>query len=543
MAAGSQLFVQGTAHRRWRWGAVGCLALLFSTAFPVQSLAALSVEGGGPATEASQLATSASKIDPAVLEAFAGKEQVTYLVWLKERADVVRAAAEARRAAEPAQKELNARTAVIQALQETADRSQADLVALLEKEQEKGNVSRLERYWVTNMLVVTSTKEVLELVAARPEVERILPDEEIYLIKVEDDDSAGAVAAPVDDAAPAADSEAAPDVGAEAVEWNIQRVGAPLVWQQFGVDGTGAVVASLDTGVQWTHPALLQQYRGNNPNGTVTHTYSWYDAVNGRTTPYDDHGHGTHTVGTAVGRDSNGVNQIGVAPGAKWIAAKILNASGSGSSSNILRAGQWVLAPGGDPAKAPDVVNNSWGGSAGINDWFRSVVVAWRAAGIVPIFANGNSGPGSGTAGVPGNYPESIAVGATDASDNLASFSSRGPSAYGVVKPDLSAPGVSIRSAVPGGGYQGGWSGTSMAAPHVAGVVALLRSADAGLTVDEIEEILITSADPRTDSTYREVPNNGYGYGIVNAYNAVAQVLSGAGNLSDRNAAGDALEP
>lgn len=549
MAAGSGRNRGGPAHRLRHWGARGWLALVLSAALPAQALAAVSVGGGrtdmqanGPATSAfgKRLTVDASgKIDPAVTKAFKASDKVTYLVRLRTQADVVSAAESARKAASPAQQEVSARSAVIRALKEAADLSQANLVSLLEKEQEKGTVAEFERYWVTNMLVVTSTQEAMEKVAARPEVEKILPNGEVSLIKSEEPDAVTVDAPSVEE-----ERSVAPDAGADTVEWNIQRVGAPSVWSEFGVDGSGAVVASLDTGVEWTHPALQEQYRGNNPNGSVDHTYSWYDAVNHRSTPYDDHGHGTHTVGTALGRDPEGVNEIGVAPGARWIGVKILDNYGYGYEAQILEAGQWILAPGGDPSKAPDVVNNSWGGGPGLNEWFRDVVAAWRAAGIVPVFANGNDGPGAGTTGDPANYPESIAVGATDSADNVAYFSSRGPSPYSEIKPEISAPGVNIRSSVPGGGYEGGWSGTSMATPAVSGTVALLRSADASLTVDDIEEILTSSADPRSDAAYPEVPNNGYGHGIVNAYNAVGLVSRGVGSISGRVVTGgDDLEP
>ncbi|HLN65043.1 MAG TPA: S8 family serine peptidase, partial [Symbiobacteriaceae bacterium] len=309
-----------------------------------------------------------------------------------------------------------------------------------------------------------------------------------------------------------------------------------------GIDGTGIVVANLDTGVDGTHPALARKWRGADGSDPI---YSWFDAVNNRNTaPYDDHDHGTHTMGTIVGSDESGTNQIGVAPGARWIAAKILNANGSGTDVDILEAGQWLLAPGGDPSKAPDVVSNSWGGGPGMDEWFRQTVAAWRAAGIVPVFANGNDGPGAGTVASPGNYPESIGVGATDSNDMVAGFSSRGPSPYGETKPEISAPGAGIRSAVPGGGYQGGWSGTSMATPHVAGVAALLLQANASLTPDDIEQIMTATATPRTDSQYTTVPNNGYGYGIVNAFDAVSSVLTGRGTIAGRVVtSGDDLEP
>ncbi|PAE31270.1 S8 family serine peptidase, partial [Bacillus sp. 7884-1] len=263
-------------------------------------------------------------------------------------------------------------------------------------------------------------------------------------------------------------------------------------------------------------------------------TYNWYDAINGQATPYDDLGHGTHTVGTMVGSEPNGTNQIGVAPGAKWIAVKAFSSAG-GTSEDLLKAGEWILAPkdaqgNPHPEKAPDVVNNSWGGASGINEWYRQMVQNWRAADIFPNFSAGNSGPNDGTISAPANYPESFAVGATDINNLLAGFSSRGPGPYGEWKPDISAPGVTIRSSVPGSKYQN-MQGTSMAAPAVAGVVALMKQADASLTVDEMETILITSAIPLTDSTYPTSPNYGYGHGLVNAYSAVSAVVNGIGRV------------
>ncbi len=503
------------------------LALLLTAAIPAQALAMvgtgvrpgpIKAGPGKPAAVSVSLdsaATVKAKIQPSVLDAFQHSDKARYLVKLKLQADVAGAAASARqRAATPAAAELAARSAVIHSLQEAADLSQAGLVAFLEKAQSMGQVESFEPFWITNMVAVTSDKATLEKIAARPEVEAIYEDEKVHLIKSD-----------------IVTIEESVETLSGAPEWNIERIGAPAVWRQFEIDGTGVVVASMDTGVDPDHPALAEQYRGV---GAADHSAFWFDAVNGRPEPYDDEGHGTHTAGTMVGRTPDGENQIGVAPGAKWIAAKMLDEFGSGYTSWILQAGQWIMAPGGDPANAPDVVNNSWGGSSGMNEWFRDVVVAWRAAGIVPVFANGNSGPGAGTVGVPANYPESIGVGNVTKDDTLNSGSSRGPSPYGEIKPEVSAPGTAVRSALPGGMYGAG-TGTSMAAPHVAGTAALLRQVDASLTVDEIEAILTSTADPMTDAQYATVPNNGYGHGIVNAYKAVAQALGLAeGRISGR---------
>ena len=233
-----------------------------------------------------------------------------------------------------------------------------------------------------------------------------------------------------------------------------------------------------------------------------------------------------------VGGEPNGSNQVGVAPGAKWISAKVFDSAGSTTDAALLSAAEWIMAPGGRVDLAPDVVNNSWSGGSGVDEWYRETVKAWRAADIFPMFSAGNvtyANPGGpGSVATPANYPESFAVGATDNENIVANFSLRGPSPYGEIKPDISAPGVAIRSTLPAGKY-GTNNGTSMASPAVAGVVALLRQANSNLTVSEIEEILINTAVPLTDSQYPESPNHGYGNGLVDAYSAVSSILEGAG--------------
>ncbi len=241
-----------------------------------------------------------------------------------------------------------------------------------------------------------------------------------------------------------------------------------------------------------------------------------------------------------VGVEPDGSNKIGVAPGAKWIAVKAFSPFG-GTDADLLAAGEWILAPtdaegNPNPDMAPDIVNNSWGGGPGLDEWYRPMVQNWRAAGIFPEFSAGNTSPanpgGPGSIANPANYPESFATGATDINDDLANFSLLGPSPYDEIKPDISAPGVNIRSSVPGGGYEGGWNGTSMAGPHVAAVAALLLQANYSLTVEEVEDILTETAIPLTNDQYLESPNNGFGYGLVNALDAVSSVTDGIGQIS-----------
>lgn len=485
---------------------------------------------------------TSSKISNILQKQFKSEDdQVTFLIKFKEQADTKKAAKKAGTNASKAKlsalkAKLAKRSAVVSELRATATLTQEDVIKYLKKEKKNGKVKDFESFYIVNGMAVTATKEIMQKLAGFESVAKVLPNETRQLYKT-------GVAAPntsdkkTEKSAKTAEEKKA---GTNSIEWNIERVGAPQVWDM-GIDGSGTVIANIDTGVQWDHPALKEKYRGFNPANpnSPNHEMNWFDATAGRSAPYDDQGHGSHTMGTMVGSEPNGANQIGVAPGAKWIAVKAFTAAG-GTDADLLEAAEWILAPkdaqgNPHPEMAPDVVNNSWGGGRGIDEWYREMVQNWRAAEIFPEFSAGNTtifepgGPGS--IANPANYPESFATGATDINNKLANFSLQGPSPYGEVKPDISAPGVNIRSSVPGGAYEGGWNGTSMAGPHVSAVVALLRQVNASLTVDQIEEILINTATPLTDSTFPQTPNNGYGYGLVNAFDAVSSVVSGLGKV------------
>ncbi|MFS0672176.1 S8 family serine peptidase [Ornithinibacillus sp. 179-J 7C1 HS] len=505
-----------------RFSIIATLLLIFSLFNPAFAFAEASTNTkASPHTSlVDTKETAEAKINSSLSKSFEKDEKVTFLVKFKEKADTLKIAQEARSKAKSAKlsafnQELAQRSAVISELKATALASQQNVVNYLENEVSKGNAKEIQEFYIVNAVAVTATKEVAEKIASFPEVEKILPNEKRQLIRAE------------------LATEETPKATPQNIEWNVDRVNAPAVWG-LGIDGSGAVVANIDTGVDWEHPALMEKYRGYNAStGEVDHTYSFFDPVNGQTVPYDDDGHGTHTMGTMVGSEPSGSNQVGVAPGAKWIAVQAFTADGA-YDADLIEAGQWIMEPGGDASKAPDVVNNSWGGGAGIDEFYQDIVIAWRAAEIFPAFAAGNTtlfnpgGPGS--VATPGNYPEAFAVGATDSNDMLASFSLRGPSPYGEIKPEVSAPGVAVRSSVPGGGYSS-YNGTSMATPAVAGVVALLRSADSSLSVDFIEELLMDTAVSRTDNEYPESPNNGYGHGIVDAFAAVSTIADGLGSI------------
>jgi subtilisin family serine protease len=328
--------------------------------------------------------------------------------------------------------------------------------------------------------------------------------------------------------------------------WNVQLVQADQVWRT-GVTGRGIVVGSSDSGVDGAHPTLAPGFRGGDD--------SWYDPWNHTRAPTDHIGHGTHTAGTAVGRAPDGTvpsttapdgvaprnsNPIGVAPGAQWVGCVNLD-RGTANPAFYLDCLQFMLAPfteGGDPfrdgrpERAPHVLTNSWGcpelEGCDLSS-LRPAAAALAAAGIFMVVAAGNTGPACGSVDdPPAPYPDVLTVGAVDRQSRVASFSSRGPSPLGPTKPDVVAPGVDVLSAFPGGRYAA-LPGTSMAAPHVAGVVALMWSANPALIGDvaRTRQILVDTAEP-TLPTFGEGGDgdcegsaNVSGSGVVDAAAAV----------------------
>jgi subtilisin family serine protease len=447
-------------------------------------------------------------VDPQVQSEINAEGETTFWVYLSQQADLSQAYAI---------QDWDARGQfVVEQLRSVADASQADLRSLLQK---RG--ASFTPFWIVNAIRVTGDAALLAELSTQPGVKEITASSTFDL----------------PDPLPGA-----PQQAVNSVEWNIDRINAPQVWSTFGVRGEGIVVANIDTGVQYDHPALSAQYRGNLGGGSYDHSYNWYDPTGlcSPGTPCDNIGHGSHTMGTMVGDDLSG-NQIGVAPGARWIAAKGCEYDWC-SDYALLQSAQWILAPcpqgvgpgdpACDPARRPQIVNNSWGGWGG-NAWYQASVQAWVASGIFPAFSIGNSGTGCGTAGSPGDYPESYAAGAFDINNTIAWFSSRGPSAFGgIVKPNLAAPGVDVRSSVPANDYAW-YSGTSMASPHVAGTVALMWSAAPVLFGDVAATRLIldqTAFDvidmqcgPYPAPGEEGNPNNVWGEGRLDAFLAVDQ--------------------
>jgi subtilisin family serine protease len=502
-----------TITRKWSRTLVRLLIftlLLTSLAGP-----AMPVPGGAPAAGATT--AYAAKVDTAVWKALAESPDGTAeaIVYMDAQADLSFA---------ESMDDWDARGwAVYDALRATADASQARVVDTLARQQTEGHVTRYRSYWIVNVLIMRGDRDGLLAVAALPEVAQVLPP-----LEIERPD-------------PEAEADA---VAPDAVEWGIARINADDVWTTYGITGTGAVVANVDTGVEYTHPALVNQYRGN-LGGSFDHNYNWWDLY-GTVVPNDDDSHGTHTMGTMIGWDG-AANQIGVAPGAKWIAAL----GCCPDNEALFSAEQWIIAPtrldgsGADPTKRPDVSNNSWGGPGG-SMMFDKLNAAQRAAGVFPSYSAGNNGSACGTSGAPGDGPSVFNVGNTTSTDAISSSSSRGPDPFSNdVSPQVSAPGSNIRSSVPGNGYAN-FSGTSMAAPHVAGSVALLISLEPKLRgqIGQLEELLRKTADPKTTASQTcggvpgtQVPNNTFGWGRINVKGA-ADLIYHAGWLSGTVTAG-----
>jgi serine protease AprX len=406
---------------------------------------------------------------------------------------------------------------VVNTLRAVATRSQAPLRAFLGQ---RG--VPYQSFYIVNMIKVTGNLALMQELAARSDVSRIDANPQVRT-NLPIPSGLGVNAAPT------------------GIEWNVTRVRAPNVWA-LGFRGEGRVVAGADTGVQWDHPSFKARYRGW--DGTnVDHDYNWHDATSQHSpTPVDPYGHGTFTLSQMVGDDGAG-NQVGVAPRAQWFACRNMDANGTGSPATYTECFEFLMAPypvggdpnQGDPTLAPDSVNNSWGcpASEGCSaNTLLAVLDSVRAAGIFPAVAAGNSGSACSTVSdPPAIYNSSVTVGATNSSNQISFFSSRGPvTADGSrrLKPDISAPGENIRGAIPGNGYQSGWSGTSMATPHVAGGVALLWQAKPVLLgdIDGTEKTFTRSAvhvksTQNCGGSGQRIPNNIFGWGILNLLRAV----------------------
>ena len=476
------------------------------------------------------LQNSVSKISPQVLSDTADGNSTSVIILLADQADV---------SAAYDMKDQDARGwFVYNALTQHAARSQVGLQQYL-----KSKGIDYQSFWAANMLVATADRSVVEQLAERSDVASV--DSNRPARWIEDPTIANFGLAPSKANAP------------DTAEWGVLNVNAPAVWA-LGFTGQGMVVANEDTGMRWSHNALKPKYRGWNGT-TADHNFNWHDSIHSgggscgpnAVEPCDDSGHGTHTTGTTVGDDGTG-NQIGVAPGAKWIGCRNMD-QGNGTPATYTECFQFFIAPtdlagnNANPALRPHVINNSWGCPASEGCVTRAeletIVNNTEAAGIFVEVSAGNSGPNCSTVtDAPAIYSASFSTGAIDISNVLAGFSSRGPSTFytpNLLKPNLSAPGVNVRSSTRTSDTSyGNLSGTSMAGPHVVGVVALLWSARPQLVrnIAQTKTILQSTANPAVTVTPQtcggtpstEIPNNSFGFGRVDALAAVNAVPTAA---------------
>lgn len=430
----------------------------------------------------------APKVDDALAKALASAGEDDYL-------DIIVYATGSRKinAAQFPEGKIQRRVAVFEQLHDSARVLLADLTQQLTDFQSTGHVQSYRSLWIINAVQATASVEAIELLLARPDVDKIILDQKYQFLE------------PVKFATSTPAQSITPT-------WGLKTIRADYVWEGLNIRGEGVTVAVMDTGVDWTHPILTDNYRGWISETPPDHVINWYDAVDNLPEPADPHGHGTHVAGTAVGAQG-----IGVAPGAQWIAVRVLDENGFGQLGDVHAGFQWLLAPGGDPSKSPDIVNNSWSGSPMLADFIPDVAVL-QDAGIIPIFAAGNSGPFPQTIGTPGGYAHTIAVGASDDLDQTTWFSSRGPAYFtDEYKPTFVAPGAYVFSSIPGSQYAY-FNGTSMATPHASGLYALLLSAQPSLAMAEISQIITSTAV----SIEGNNPNYSSGWGRIDAYDAVS---------------------
>jgi subtilisin family serine protease len=490
---------------------------LFLVAAVVSLVAAVSSSDAVGQRVGGNTVNIANKIAPWVLEHTAYGQQAEFFVVLADRADLSPAA------------NLPTKTEkgrfVYQTLRDKAQRTQGPILEWLHEH----NIE-YRSFYIVNAILVKGTRQIAAALAVRPDVARVEGNPHIQndLPQPEAVDQA-----PLQSERPAT------------IEPGIQYTHAPDVWN-LGFTGEGIVVAGADTGIRWTHNALKPHYRGWDGQN-ADHDYNWHDSIhdsvgnpcgNDSTEPCDDVGHGSHTVGTMVGDDGAG-NQIGMAPGAKFIGCRNMDA-GVGTPARYIECMEWFLAPtridgsDPDPTKAPDITNNSWHcpPDEGCSfDSLQTAVEAQAAAGIMMVSAAQNAGPGCSTVeNPPGIYEATYSVGALNTgTDTIASFSSRGPvttDGSGRIKPDIAAPGNPTRSCTNDtDSSYAAFSGTSMATPHIAGAMALLWNANPSLRhqLTASRDALNNSA-VHIDSTQcgdAGPPNNVYGWGRVDILAAV----------------------
>jgi subtilisin family serine protease len=385
----------------------------------------------------------------------------------------------------------------IQYYRRMAARSQADLLSDFTDADE---IKLIGQNWLVNTILMKTKPRTVKKIAKRKDVHKVSRNGNVRLV----------------------DPELQPVsyVSEPGIAWGAEEIGVGSCWVS-GYTGRDVIVAHTDTGVDPDHPALSGKFTGH-----------WFDAIKGMSDPYDDNGHGTHTLGTLLGGDGLGPypDDLGVAPGARYVAVKVMDASGVGTYKQCLDGLEYIA----DLKSDVDIrlVCGSWSLADPEEDFLFSACQRLNELGILAVFAAGNSGPGPETTDTPSNYPMVASVGAVDRDGLVSDFSARGNAPemepwsdpinwiladWNYRKPDLTAPGADIRSCVPGGGFRR-LSGTSMAAPHVAGVAALLLQKDASLSPQDLMLTMIQTAHSGPDGLKYDVA---YGWGCVDAWEAI----------------------
>ena len=473
------------------------------------------------------------KIDSALLARFASESEAEFLIILQAQADIGQSAAKIKNGLEKSR-------FIYKTLSELADNTQGNIRSILKERQ-----APQKSFWIINALWAKGDLNLIQTLAALPEVARIEDNPVMHLSR------------------PPQDNTLTDSQNRSVSPWGITKINADDVWAM-GYRGQGVVVGGQDTGYEWEHPAIKDHYRGWS-GSSADHNYNWHDAIsatiNGGTnscglnlvTPCDDNAHGTHTAGTMVG--VYGTDTIGVAPAAQWMGCRNME-EGDGTPATYIECFEWFAMPtdlndaNPNAAMKPNVINNSWGcpGSEGCNSsnysTMNTVINNVRSANILVVVSAGNSG-GLGCSSVnapPAIFANAFAVGATNSSDNITGFSSRGPAIAftTLTKPDVSAPGEAVYSCVgvnnnPSSYSTASWDGTSMAGPHVAGLAALVLSARPDLKTDipMLEMLIKNNAVPRFASApfcggdnSGSRPNNVFGWGRVDALATVNAALA-----------------
>ncbi|MBC2699092.1 MAG: S8 family serine peptidase [ANME-2 cluster archaeon] len=383
----------------------------------------------------------------------------------------------------------------VNSLKQKSARSQHNLISVM---QGKGadKMKNARPLWILNAITFEATPDVIEELANRDDVAQVIPDYEVHLLEE------SVVVDDVDDVAVLAN-----------LVWGVEKINAPRVWDLIyngtNINGTGVNVSIIDTGINYNHPDLESNYIGG------------YDFVNDDDEPMDDNWHGTHVAGTVAGTGVGG-KKTGVAPGSNIFGVKVLNESGSGSYSDLIDGVQWSIDNG------ADIVSLSLGGpnDSSMTTMINNII----DAGVLPVIAAGNDGPGVSTIKCPGDEFNATTVGSTDSSDTIAPYSSRGPVTWigdKYIKPDVTAPGVKIKST----SYHGGYyikSGTSMATPHVSGAAALILQAFPDMTPLEVRQLLEDTAVDLGDAG----KDNTYGSGRIDVLKAISIQPPAVSNVS-----------